>query len=301
MRERYPKIPRRVSGYNLDDLLPENGFHIARALAGTEGTCVTLLSATVHLIESPPCRTLVVAGYEDAAVAADHVPDVLEHRPTGLEGVDEQLIEDMTMLGLHQHDLSLLPDGRGWLVIEVGGQTKEEADEKGQTIIAALEKAGGGLKGTKLYDDPPSEEHIWKVREAGLGATAFLPGKPDTHEGWEDSAVPPERLGDYLRKLKELTGRYGYASALYGHLSFGTVDAATCTPASTSTSRAPRASPPGGGSWTRQPTSCSRSAARCRASMATDSRAPSCSRRCSGTSWSEPSASSRRSGIPTAR
>ena len=225
VRERYPKIPRRVSGYNLDDLLPENGFHIARALAGTEGTCVTLLSATVHLIESPPCRTLVVAGYEDAAVAADHVPVVLEHRPTGLEGVDEQLIEDMTMLGLHQHDLSLLPDGRGWLVIEVGGQTKAEADEKGQTIIAALEKAGGGLKGTKLYDDPPSEEHIWKVREAGLGATAFLPGKPDTHEGWEDSAVPPERLGDYLRKLKELTGRYGYASALYGHYGQGCVHA----------------------------------------------------------------------------
>jgi FAD/FMN-containing dehydrogenase/Fe-S oxidoreductase len=225
IRERYPKIPRRVSGYNLDDLLPENGFHVARALSGTEGTCVTLLSATVHLIESPPCRTLVVAGYEDAATAADHVPDVLEHRPTGLEGVDEQLIEDMTMLGMHQHDLSLLPEGRGWLVIETGGETKNEADEKGRTIIAALEKAGGGLQGTKLYDDPPSEEHIWKVREAGLGATAFLPGKPDTHEGWEDSAVPPERLGEYLRKLKELTDRYGYESALYGHYGQGCVHA----------------------------------------------------------------------------
>jgi FAD/FMN-containing dehydrogenase/Fe-S oxidoreductase len=225
IRERYPKIPRRVSGYNLDDLLPENGFHVARALSGTEGTCVTLLSATVHLIESPPCRTLVVAGYEDAATAADHVPDVLEHRPTGLEGVDEQLIEDMTMLGMHQHDLSLLPEGRGWLAIETGGETKNEADEKGRTIIAALEKAGGGLQGTKLYDDPPSEEHIWKVREAGLGATAFLPGKPDTHEGWEDSAVPPERLGEYLRKLKELTDRYGYESALYGHYGQGCVHA----------------------------------------------------------------------------
>ena len=224
VRERYPKIPRRVSGYNLDDLLPENGFHVARALAGTEGTCVTLLSATVHLIDSPPCRTLVVAGYEDAATAADHVPDVLEHQPLGLEGVDAQLIEDMTMLGMHQHDLSLLPEGGGWLVIETGGETKEEADENGRKIIAALEKAGD-VRGTKLYDDPPAEEHIWKVREAGLGATAFLPGKPDTHEGWEDSAVPPERLGEYLRRLQELTGRYGYESALYGHYGQGCVHA----------------------------------------------------------------------------
>jgi FAD/FMN-containing dehydrogenase/Fe-S oxidoreductase len=225
IRERYPKIPRRVSGYNLDDLLPENGFDVAHAVAGTEGTCVTILSATVHLLHSPPFRTLVVAGYDDAATAADHVPEVLEHRPLGLEGVDDQLVEDMTLLGQHQHDLSQLPEGRGWLVIEVGGDSKDEADEKGRAIIADLERSGGGLRGTKLYDDPEGEQHIWEVREAGLGATAFLPGKPDTHEGWEDSAVPPERLGEYLRRLKELTGRYGYESALYGHYGQGCVHA----------------------------------------------------------------------------
>src|SRR5439155_26801260 len=141
IRARYPDIPRRVSGYNLDDLLPEKGFHVARALAGTEGTCVTALEATVHLIHSPRCRSLVVAGYEDAALAADHVPVVMEHKPLGLEGVDELLIEDMTLLGKHVHELSLLPDGHGWLVIEVGGETKQEADDRGREIIAALEKA----------------------------------------------------------------------------------------------------------------------------------------------------------------
>jgi FAD/FMN-containing dehydrogenase/Fe-S oxidoreductase len=225
VRERYPRIPRRVSGYNLDDLLPEQGFHVARALAGTEGTCVTILEATVHLIDSPPCRTLVVAGYEDAAIAADHVPIVMEHKPLGLEGVDEQLIEDMTLLGKHVHELSLLPDGNGWLVIEVGGDSKREADDRGREIIAALEKAQGGLKGTKLYDDPKGEQHIWDVREAGLGATAFIPGQADTYEGWEDSAVPPERLGEYLRKLKQLADRYDYRSALYGHYGQGCVHA----------------------------------------------------------------------------
>jgi FAD/FMN-containing dehydrogenase/Fe-S oxidoreductase len=225
VRERYPRIPRRVSGYNLDDLLPEKGFHAARAVAGTEGTCVTVLEATVHLVDSPSRRTLVVAGYEDAATAADHVPVVLEHKPLGLEGVDETLIEDMTILGQHQHDLSSLPEGRGWLLIEVGGDTKQEADDRGHEIMEALRKAGGGLRGLKLYDDPPAEKHVWEVREAGLGATAFVPGKPDTYEGWEDSAVPPERLGDYLRELAKLTSSYGYESALYGHYGQGCVHA----------------------------------------------------------------------------
>jgi FAD/FMN-containing dehydrogenase/Fe-S oxidoreductase len=225
IRERFPDIPRRVSGYNLDDLLPEKGFQVARALAGSEGTCVTVLEATVHLIDSPPCRTLVIAGYEDAATAADDVPAVLEHRPLGLEGVDDLLIEDMTLLGQHRHDLSLLPDGRGWLLIEFGGETKAEADEKAQKLMRDLKRQSDGLCGVKLYDDLPSEEHVWKVREAGLGATAFVPGKADTYEGWEDSAVPPERLGDYVRGLRKLADRYGYESALYGHYGQGCVHA----------------------------------------------------------------------------
>jgi FAD/FMN-containing dehydrogenase/Fe-S oxidoreductase len=225
VRDRYPDIPRRVSGYNLDDLLPEKGFNVARALAGTEGTCVTVLEATVHLIHSPRFRTLVVAGYEDAAYAAEHVPIVMEHKPLGLEGIDELLIEDMTLLGKHVHELSLLPDGHGWLVIEVGGDSKQEADDRGREIIAALETAQGRLRGTKLYDDPAGEQHIWEVREAGLGATAFIPGQADTYEGWEDSAVPPERLGEYLRALKKLANRYDYRSALYGHYGQGCVHA----------------------------------------------------------------------------
>ena len=225
VRERFPDIPRRVSGYNLDDLLPENGFHVGRALAGTDGTCVTVLEATVHLVPSPPVRALLVAGYSDAAEAADRVPDVLEHRPLGLEGVDDILIEDMTLVGQHRHDVSLLPPGRGWLLIETGGETKGEADDAARAIAKTLERAGGGLTGLKLYDDPPAEQHVWEVREAGLGATAFVPGEPDTYEGWEDSAVPPERLGEYLRELRKLTDRYGYHSALYGHYGQGCVHA----------------------------------------------------------------------------
>src|SRR5919204_471661 len=120
VRERYPKIPRRVSGYNLDRLLPENGFDVAGALVGTESTCVTVLEATVHLVPSPPVRSLLVLGYDEAATAGDNVPRVLEHEPLGLEGVDDVLVRDMTAVGLHKEDVSLLPAGRGFLLVEFG-------------------------------------------------------------------------------------------------------------------------------------------------------------------------------------
>jgi FAD/FMN-containing dehydrogenase/Fe-S oxidoreductase len=225
IRERYPKIPRRVSGYNLDDLLPENGFNVARALAGTESTCVTYLEATVHLLHSPPVRSLLVLGYEDAPTAGDAVPKALEHKPLGLEGMDQTLIDDMTQLGKHIHDLSALPDGHGWLLLEFGGDTKDEADEKARKLMGELKVGKDGLRGMKLYDRTEQQEHVWKVREGGLGATAFLPGKEDTYEGWEDSAVPPERIGDYLRDLGKLATRYGYESSMYGHYGNGCIHA----------------------------------------------------------------------------
>jgi FAD/FMN-containing dehydrogenase/Fe-S oxidoreductase len=224
VRERYPRIPRRVSGYNLDRLLPEHGFNLAAALTGTESTCATILEATVELIPSPPVRSLVVLGYEDAAVAGDHVAEVREHAPLALEGVDDTLMKDMKLVGLHDEELSMLPEGRGYLLVEFGGDTEADADAKAHDLIAAARKHKG-LKGAKLYDDRRSEQHIWDVREAGLGATAFVPGKPDTYEGWEDSAVPPERVGDYLRALGKLASAYGYESALYGHYGQGCIHA----------------------------------------------------------------------------
>ncbi len=124
IRQRYPDIPRRVSGYNLDQLLPENGFNVARALIGSEGTLVTILKAKVKLVDSPPSRTLVVLGYDDVYSAGDHVPEILKYAPIGLEGVDDQLIQYMEKKGLNVTDLKLLPDGNGWLLVEFGGENR---------------------------------------------------------------------------------------------------------------------------------------------------------------------------------
>jgi FAD/FMN-containing dehydrogenase len=222
IRERYPRIPRRVSGYNLDDLLPENGFHVARALVGSEGTCITVLEATVHLLDNPPARALLVLGYPDIYTTGDHVPDVMAAGPVGLEALDDRLIENMRRKGLHVRETKLLPEGGGWLLAEFGGGDEEEAAGHARALMDRLKAKGDGPH-MKLFTAKEEQEKIWTVRESGLGATADVPGRDDNWPGWEDSAVPPERVGDYLRDLRKLFHRYGYDAALYGHFGQGCI------------------------------------------------------------------------------
>ena len=221
IRERFPQIPRRVSGYNLDWLLPENGFHVARSLVGSEGTCVTILRAELDLKPSPPHRRLVVAAFPDAFIAADHVPAVLEHHPIGLEGIDSVLTDFMSRKGLATDDIPLLPEGGGFLLVEFGAWSPEEADHQASDFARAASS----------YPVPPNirqysgedARRIWRIRESALGATVFVPGEPHGWEGWEDAAVPPEKLGSYLRQLFALMRQYGYRSPMYGHFGQGCV------------------------------------------------------------------------------
>jgi FAD/FMN-containing dehydrogenase/Fe-S oxidoreductase len=222
IRERFPDIPRRVSGYNLDDLLPEKGFHVARALTGTEGTCATVLEATVRLVHSPPARTLLVLGYPDICSAGDHVPELMALGPTGLEAISQELVDDMRVKRQHLRDIPLLPDGHGWLLVEFGGETYAESDERAREAMEML-RTQPGTPSMSLFDDAEQERRMWEVREAGLGATAYVPNGPDRWPGWEDAAVPPGREGDYLRDFRKLLRRYGYTAALYGHFGQGCI------------------------------------------------------------------------------
>lgn len=222
VRARYPKIPRRVSGYNLDELLPENGFNVARALAGTEGTCVLYLAAELLLIEERRAKVLVVLGYDDVYKAADHVPEYLEFRPDALEGFDDRLMQKMRKKNLHRQTLNLFPDGDGWLILEFGGSGIEEAREKAEKLIRHVEQRGHSCR-VRLYTDELLQRGIWQAREEGLGATAHVPGEPNAWEGWEDSAVAPERLGEFLRDFRKLFDKYGYSGPFYGHFGQGLV------------------------------------------------------------------------------
>ncbi len=222
IRSRYPDIPRRVSGFNLDRLLPDYGFDVAKALVGTEGTCVVVLHATVRLMEAMPERTLVAVGYPDAYSAGDHVSIAREHRPVGLEGIDSKLIRFMKQKGLHPDDVDLLPEGDGFLLVEFGADTKEESDEQAESFVGALEKVDEPPT-TKIFRDRWEEQKLWQVRESGLGATANVSGMPQTHPGWEDAAVPPDRVGEYLRDFRDLLDEFEYDAALYGHFGQGCI------------------------------------------------------------------------------
>jgi FAD/FMN-containing dehydrogenase/Fe-S oxidoreductase len=221
VRERFPDIPRRVSGYNLDQLLPENGFNVARALVGSEGTCVTILEAECELKASPQYRRLVALGFSDAFVAADHVPAVLAFGPIGLEGFDGLLVDFMLKKSLVVEDVKLLPTGRGFLLCEFGADSAEEADRMAEALVEA--SAGFAQAPTAAAYSNEEAARVWKVREAALGASVFVPGQPSGWEGWEDSAVPPENLGAYLRELFVVIQRYGYQTPMYGHFGQGCV------------------------------------------------------------------------------
>ncbi len=220
VRERFPDIPRRVSGYNLDQLLPENGFNVARALVGSEGTCVTVLEAECALVESPQHRRLVALGFTDAFVAADHVPAVLAFRPIGLEGFDGLLVEFMLRKNLVVEDVKLLPAGKGFLLCEFGGDSADAVDGVVERFVAAA----AGFAGSVARYSAGEAKRVWRVREAARGASVFVPGEAQSGwEGWEDSAVPPARLGEYLRELFGVIARYGYRTPMYGHFGQGCV------------------------------------------------------------------------------
>ncbi len=221
VRARFPQIPRRVSGYNLDYLLPENGFHVARALVGTESTCVTVLKAKTRLMHSPPHRSILLLAYPSVFDAGDTAPRLSELGAIAIEGFQRKVIDNERLKGKHFQGLDLYPDGDAWLLVEFGGESPEEAVEKGRKAQQWAQKRDHAQVGMRLLENRRDQDLAMKVREAGLGATR-VPGKqPNTYTGWEDAAVPPEKLGAYLRDFYKLLDKYGYTVVLYGHFGQG--------------------------------------------------------------------------------
>ena len=193
VREKFPRIPRRVSGYNLDELLPENNFNVARALVGSEGTCVNIVSATLNLTASPPFRVLTVLGFDDPFLAADAVPLALEHKPIGLEGFDPSAGR------LHAPQGAGAPRSRA-----ASARRRFSAGRNGrvdrarrrahraENLVARLPMSGPSPPVAHICT-PEEAASVWHVRESALGAMVFVPGEPDRWEGWEDAAVPPEQ------------------------------------------------------------------------------------------------------------
>jgi len=221
VRARYPKIPRRVSGYNLDQLLPENGFNLARAVVGSEGTLAVVLSAMVRLVAIPKRIAMVLMGFDDIFGAADQTPWLLEHRPQALEGFDHRLPDFARERGMP--GVRYLPDGRAFLIAELGAETDEDLRAAAEAVRRDAERVAA-CTGVAILQETSEQRAVWGIRESGLGAGALLPGQARTWPGAEDCAVPPARLGEFLRRLVPLLARYELAAATYyGHFGEGCV------------------------------------------------------------------------------
>ncbi len=217
LRTELGRFGRQVSGYSLEHLLPENGSHLARALVGTEGTCGLLLEAELDLVPVPSAPTLVVLGYPDMPSAADAVPALLAHRPLAIEGMDARLV-DLVRRHRGPAHVPELPPGAGWLMVEVGGCDAGEALAAAQALAA-----DSGTTAARVVPAGAEAAALWRIREDGAGLGGRTPSGAQGWPGWEDAAVPPERLGTYLREFEQLMGEHGVDGLVYGHFGDGCV------------------------------------------------------------------------------
>ncbi|QWQ41916.1 FAD-binding oxidoreductase [Streptomyces sp. YPW6] len=211
LRTGYPDLPRRISGYALDALLPEHpgGPDPVRAFCGSEGTLGVVTEATVRLVEAPRARALAVLGYADESAAAEAAPGLLPYGPLTVEGMAADLVREPA---------GLLPRGAAWLFVETGGATAAEARAHAERVLRAADAVDGAV-----VTDPAGQRALWRIREDAAGTATRMPDGSEAWPGWEDCAVPPARLGAYLRDFRALLAEHGLRGTPYGHFGDGCI------------------------------------------------------------------------------
>ena len=218
-RTEFGRLPRQVSGYQLANLLPEKGFNIAKALAGSEGTCAVIVSATVKLVKMAPTALLVCLGYPDVVAAASDVPEILRFNPAAVEGIDEAIVQTVR----HRRGeaaVGALPEGNAYLYVDLDGENYEDVRRQAETLVDTLSKRGNLLRGIAV-PDPEQRANLWRVREDGAGLSSKLVGGDQSWAGWEDAAVAPENLAAYLADFTELLNKHHLRGVMYGHFGAG--------------------------------------------------------------------------------
>ncbi|MGB3374995.1 MAG: FAD-binding and (Fe-S)-binding domain-containing protein [Microbacterium sp.] len=217
IRTELGRFGRQVSGYSLEHLLPENGRDLTKVLVGTEGTCVTILGATVRLVAVPVQPLLLVLGYPSMVAAADAVPGLIVHRPGAIEGLDSRLVEAVRARR-GADAVAALPKGGGWLLVEISGEDPSESRARAQRM-----SRDSAALSSRIVEDPADVRAIWRIREDGAGLAGRTPSGKQAWPGFEDAAVPPENLGRYLRDFEDLLAGYGVEGMPYGHFGDGCI------------------------------------------------------------------------------
>lgn len=223
IRTELGRFGRQVSGYSLEHLLPERHGNLASALTGTEGTLVTVLSVTVRLVGVPTAPVLVALGYSDMIAAAADVPSLLRFHPLALEGMDSRLVD---VVRAHKGPGAVpdLPAGAGWLLAEIGGADADASMRAARALAAAAH-----TDAVAVYPPGSQADALWRIRADGAGLGGRTPIRPDgsgneqAWPGFEDSAVPPDNLADYLRDFTALMREMHVDGLLYGHFGDGCV------------------------------------------------------------------------------
>ncbi|MER6274776.1 FAD-binding and (Fe-S)-binding domain-containing protein [Streptomyces sp900105245] len=208
LRTGFPDLPRRISGYALDALLPEKGADVARSFCGSEGTLGILTEAVVDLVEAPRARALAVLGYGDESAAAEAAAGLLPHGPLTVEGMAADLVREPAGL----------PRGGAWLFVETGGESAAGARARAEEIVRAA-----GTADALVVTDPAAQRVLWRIREDASGTATRMPDGSEAWPGWEDCAVPPARLGAYLRDFRALLAHHGLRGTPYGHFGDGCI------------------------------------------------------------------------------
>ncbi|MGV9920217.1 FAD-binding and (Fe-S)-binding domain-containing protein [Streptomyces cellulosae] len=208
LRTGFPDLPRRISGYAVDALLPENRADVARSLCGSEGTLAVLTEAELTLVRAPRARALAVLAYADESGAAQAAAGLLPYGPLTVEGMAADLVPSAADL----------PRGGAWLFVEAGGDTEAEARAAAEAIVRAAD-----VVDALVVTDPARQRTLWRIREDASGTATRMPDGSEAWPGWEDCAVPPARLGDYLRDFRALLAEHGLRGTPYGHFGDGCI------------------------------------------------------------------------------
>ncbi|WP_151523426.1 FAD-binding and (Fe-S)-binding domain-containing protein [Serinicoccus kebangsaanensis] len=217
---RFGTFSRQISGYALQHLLPDPGVDLARLLCGSEGTLATTLEATVDLVQPPPAVVLLTLGFPTAVAAARSVPVVLPHQPLTMESINATLVERLPDDTRRAARAAGLPEGQMWLLVEVGGADEADARARADAVAEAV-RDGIPHSTAAVVTEPGAQAVLWRCRRDGTGLATRRADGAEAWAGWEDAAVPPDRLGDYLTGLDDLMGRFGYSGASYGHFGEG--------------------------------------------------------------------------------
>ncbi|MFJ8596503.1 FAD-binding and (Fe-S)-binding domain-containing protein [Streptomyces sp. NPDC093598] len=208
LRTGFPDLPRRISGYALDALLPERGADVARSFCGSEGTLGVLTEAVVRLVEAPRARALAVLAYADESAAAEAAAGLLPLGPLTVEGMAADLVPSA----------AALPRGGAWLFVETGGESEAQARGRAEAIVRAAD-----VVDALVVTDPAGQRALWRIREDASGTATRMPDGTEAWPGWEDCAVPPARLGAYLRDFRGLLTAHGLRGTPYGHFGDGCI------------------------------------------------------------------------------